>query len=322
MRALVRDLDDEDPAVRLDAVQRLRPLARRVDAARPPTGPHGRRVRPLKSQGLVPHLVKAAGDKVEANRLAALHALADTLDPAAVAALRAALKDDTDAVRLLAACLLTEYEDSSGLAEMKRALTRFREKPKAARPFEVERLLASFQRLTGKSFGDIPLYRSPELASDGRTAAATEKKFRELLDAWAAWWAWEPGKSGRRFGDSPPRVARRSYRDSTLHPRVTGRMTERPLHSPSLRRVEVGPLLLTSPRFGGAPGCLSNHSQAFRWASSRSAGVPNHPTSVYGHVSVPPHCAITLTTWNRKTRRSCPRRARLMLAATSRTWTS
>jgi hypothetical protein len=193
VRAMVRQLDDKDPAARLDAVQRLRPLARRVDAPGPQRVRVGGEFAP-EIAGLVPHLVKAAGDKVEANRLAALHALADTLDPAAVAALRAALKDDSDAVRLLAACLLTESQDAAGLAEMKGALARFRAKPKAARPFEVERLLASFQRLTGKSFGDIPLYRSPELASDGRTAAASEKKFRELLDAWAAWWAWEPGK--------------------------------------------------------------------------------------------------------------------------------
>jgi HEAT repeat protein len=191
VRAVVRQLDDRDPAVRLDAVQRLRLLARRVDA------PGAQRVRrggefDPEVPGLVPHLVRAAGDRVEANRVAALHALADTLDPAAVVALRAALKDDSDAVRLAAACLLTEYHDTSGLAEMKRALARFREKPKADRPFEVERLLASFQRATGKSFGDIP--RNPALASDGRTAAASEKRYRELLDAWAGWWAWEPGK--------------------------------------------------------------------------------------------------------------------------------
>jgi hypothetical protein len=92
----------------------------------------------------------------------------------------------------MAACLLTEYQDTSGLAEMKGALARFREKPKADRPFEVERLLASFQRLTGKSFGDIPM--NPTLASDTRRAAASEKRYRELLDAWAAWWAWEPGR--------------------------------------------------------------------------------------------------------------------------------
>jgi HEAT repeat protein len=142
--------------------------------------------------GLVPHLVKAAADKVEANRLLALHALADTLDPAAVTALRGALKDDSDMVRLNAACLLTEFQDAAGLDEMKRALARFGEKPDLARAFEVERLLASFQRITGKSFGKIPM--NPLLLSDTRTIAATEKRYRELLDAWAQWWAWEPGK--------------------------------------------------------------------------------------------------------------------------------
>ena len=55
-----------------------------------------------------------------------------------------------------------------------------------------QRLLASFQRITGKSFGKIPM--NPILLSDTRTIAASEKRYRELLDAWAQWWAWEPGK--------------------------------------------------------------------------------------------------------------------------------
>src|SRR5688572_16395744 len=191
VRALVKRLSDPDPAVRQAAIQDVRRMARRVDVS------GGQRVRrgvefSPEVSGLVPQLVKAAADKVEANRLLALHALADTLDPAAVTALRGALKDDSEMVRLNAACLLTEFQDAAGLDEMKRALARFREKPDTARSFEVERLLASFQRLTGKSFGKIPM--NPILASDTGTIAATEKRYRELLDAWAQWWAWEPGK--------------------------------------------------------------------------------------------------------------------------------
>jgi HEAT repeat protein len=191
VRAIIRDLGDKDPETRLAAIGKLRLLARRADVAGAQRVRRGGEFDP-EVPGLVPHLVRAAGDKVEANRLAALHALADTLDPAAVPPLRAALKDDREAVRLAAACLLTEFNDTSGLAEMKRALARFREKPDAAGPFEVERLLASLQRATGKSFGRIPM--NPVLASDSRVAAASEKRYRELLDAWAAWWAWEPGK--------------------------------------------------------------------------------------------------------------------------------
>jgi HEAT repeat protein len=142
--------------------------------------------------GLVPHLVRAAGDEAEENRVLALYALADTLDPAAVAAVRSRLKDKSEAVRFQAACLLTEFKDASGLDEMKAALKRFRADPKAAGPFDVERLLASLQRLTGKSFGPIPA--NPLLASDTRVIAASEARYRELLDTWAAWWDWEPGR--------------------------------------------------------------------------------------------------------------------------------
>lgn len=191
VRGLLKDLGDPDPATRLSAIGELRRLARRADVSGAQRVRRGVEFDPAVS-GLVPHLVKAADDQVEANRVAALHALADTLDPVAVSAVRAALKDDSDQVRLTAACLLTEFQDASGLDVMKRALARFREKPDAAGPFEVERLLASFQRLTGKSFGKIPM--NPILASDSRVAAASEKRYRELLDAWATWWTWEPGK--------------------------------------------------------------------------------------------------------------------------------
>ena len=95
-------------------------------------------------------------------------------------------------VRFTAACLLTEFKDASGLDEMKKALARFRGKPESAGPFDVEKLLASFERITGKSFGEIPA--NPSLSSDSGVVAASEKRYRELLDTWAAWWAWEPGK--------------------------------------------------------------------------------------------------------------------------------
>ena len=191
VRALVKRLSHTDANVRLEAIHDVRKLARRVDVSGGQRVVRGVEFAP-EVRGLVPYLVRAAADKVEVNRVAALHALADTRDPDAVTALRAALKDDSDTVRLTAACLLTEFQDASGLDEMKRALARFREKPDAAQAFEVERLLASFQRITGKSFGKIPM--NPILLSDTRAIAATEKRYRELLDAWAQWWAWEPGK--------------------------------------------------------------------------------------------------------------------------------
>jgi hypothetical protein len=190
-QALVKKLDDPDPAVRQGAVVELRLLARRADIAGGRREKRGAEFAP-KVKGLVPYLVRAAGDKVEANRMLALYALADTLDPAAVAAIRERVKDDSAMVRFTAAGLLTEFKDASGLDEMKKALARFREKPESAGPFDVEKLLASFERITGKSFGEIPA--NPSLSSDRVVAAASEKRYRELLDTWAAWWAWEPGK--------------------------------------------------------------------------------------------------------------------------------
>jgi len=56
--------------------------------------------------------------------------------------------------------------------------------------FEAERLLASFERITGKSFGPIPM--NPLICSDSRQIPKLEKGYRDLLTTWAQWWAWEP----------------------------------------------------------------------------------------------------------------------------------
>ena len=187
-------LDDPDAWVRLQAVGCLRLMARRVDRVGGQRTQRGGEV-PPKVEGLVPHLLKAAGDKTEQNRGLALFALADTLDPAAVAELRRRLSDDSDTVRCTAACLLTEFQDASGLAELRKALERMRsQNPVAAGDsFAVERLLASLERITGKSFGELP-HLNPFLDSDSRRAQQSTQRYRELLDAWAAWWAWEPAE--------------------------------------------------------------------------------------------------------------------------------
>jgi HEAT repeat protein len=191
VQALIRRLDDPAAEARLEAVHQLRLKARRVDVF---SGQRIRRGEPFAPQvpGLVPYLAKAAGDEAEINRVTALIALADTLDPAAVAAIRGRLKDKSPVVRFHAACLLTEFKDASGLDEMRAALRRFRADPTAAGPFDVERLLASFERVTGKGFGPIPA--NPLLASDTRVIQASEARYRELLDTWAAWWDWQPGR--------------------------------------------------------------------------------------------------------------------------------
>jgi hypothetical protein len=189
VEAILKKLNDPDAAKRREAIFELRMLARRVDVTGGKRERRGDEFAP-KVKGLVPHLVRAAGDEDELNRMTALHALADTLDPAAVAAIRERLKDKSESVRFLAACFLTEYKDASGLDELKKALVRFRGNPRAPGPFDVERLLASLERITGKSFGPIP--PNPFISSDTRVIEASTKQYAELLDTWAAWWDWKP----------------------------------------------------------------------------------------------------------------------------------
>ena len=189
-------LADPDERVRGQAIHRLRLMARRVDRVGGRRDQRGNERAP-RVGGLVPHLIRAARDAAEPNRVAALYALADTLDPAAIEELRNRLEDDGAAVRFHAACLLTEFRDASGLGEMKRALERLRgQGGEGMAPFETERLLASFERITGKSFGAIP--SNPHLSSDSRAAARARERYGELLEAWAAWWAWEPGAGGMK----------------------------------------------------------------------------------------------------------------------------
>lgn len=183
-------LDDPDEHVRNTAISNLRMFARRVDRSGGQRIQHGGVFAP-KVEGLVPFLIKAANDKVEQNRLSALYALADSLDPQAIAELRNRLKDESPKVRFYAACFLTEFNDRSGVEELKQGLARLRstDKPKMEVDpmyFDTEILLASFPRITGTNFGEIP--RNPSIMSDGRAAQESERRYKELLDAWADYW--------------------------------------------------------------------------------------------------------------------------------------
>jgi len=192
-------LTDHDEKIRREAMRGLHGMSRRTERI------GGKRIQRKpdfapKVGGLVPYLISAASDKVESNRIAALYALADTRDPLAVSALRDKLKDPSERVRSLAACFLTEYQDATGLPEMRNALDRLRSinLPLALDMLyydEAERLLASFERIIGKSFGQIPL--NPSLCSDIRQVPDIEKRYSILLDTWAEWWAWEP-KAGEK----------------------------------------------------------------------------------------------------------------------------
>ena len=174
--------------VRSSAVRGLRIMARRTNRSggkRAQQGPDF----PEKVKGLVPYLVEAANDVTERVRVSALYALADSRHVAAVAAIRNRLDDRSARVRLYAACFLTEYRDASGLPEMRKALTRF--KKTASEPgidyTQLEMLLASFERITGKTFGEIPM--NPSLVSWDQ---GEEQRYKKLVDTWHAWWIWQP----------------------------------------------------------------------------------------------------------------------------------
>lgn len=229
----VREPKDEEDGTygelaRTSAVHGLRAMSKRADR------PGGKRVQrgpeaEPKVRGLAPYLISAANDKSENVRFAALFALADSRDPLAVAELKNQLKGKNEKIRLYAACFLTEYQDGSGLPEMRKALNRLREKdntwvemtlgslgmtekslgnmprkalsslkgknPKDAFDYywQVEILLASFERITGKSLGKIPL--NPLLSSSSDGAENAKKQYKELLDAWVVWWKQQPAAS-------------------------------------------------------------------------------------------------------------------------------
>ena len=199
----VREPRDEDAAlyeelVRCSAVHGLRMMARRTDRS---GGKRLQRKPDFEPQvpGLAPYLVSAANDKAERVRVSALYALADSRDPVAAAELRNRLEDRSEKVRLYAACFLTEYQDAAGLPEMRKALSRLKEaEPKNdfTHYTQVEMLLASFERITGKSFGEIPL--NPLLSSVTHGAAGGAQRYKELLGVWEAWWNWQPGEKPAR----------------------------------------------------------------------------------------------------------------------------
>jgi hypothetical protein len=140
-------------------------------------------------------LIKAADDAEATNRRLCMYALADTLDPAAIERLRGALKDSDVHVRVAAACLLTEFNDASGLGEMRAELKRQRAntaKKDQMRFLGAGQLIASFDRITGKSFGKVPM--NPMLSSDSRKVPRLEAEYDRLIEAWSQWWEWEPGK--------------------------------------------------------------------------------------------------------------------------------
>lgn len=149
-----------------------------------------------KVEGLIPHLIEATNDPDEANRVLALHALADTRDPQAQQALRDRLEDDSERIRFEAACLLTEFQDAAGMPVLRAKLDQLSANPDPNPEDDflyyahAGKLLAAFERITQKSFGDIPL--NPHLLSDSRVVPTAQQDYATLLRRWSAWWAWQP----------------------------------------------------------------------------------------------------------------------------------
>lgn len=204
-------LDDPDERIRRSAVMGLRRMAARIDR----TGPERRIVsdrqngtrwvEPVeesdielyehepKVEGLVPFLIKAAVDPSEDVRTAALYALADTREPEAVSALRDRLIDPSARVRFHAAAFLTEYKDASGLPELKQSLARLPDtdpEDDFKHYCNVALTIGSFERITGKSFGTIPL--NPMLLSSHDTMQESVDQYHRLIWAWTNWWQWTP----------------------------------------------------------------------------------------------------------------------------------
>lgn len=181
--------------VRSSAVLGIRKMARRTNASSP------RRIAtssgfPPEVPGLVPYLIAVVNDEAEGVRIAALFGLADARDSRAKEVLIEKLKDTSPRVRLHAACFLTEYDDDSGLPEMKEAVRRSVKTLSAggirfhtldAMYFygDAEMLLASLERITRKSFGRIPI--NPSVASSKQHEEEWASQYEKLLQDWNAW---------------------------------------------------------------------------------------------------------------------------------------
>lgn len=173
--------------LRSSAVHGLRKMARRTNRSGAfRTGPDFE----PQVKGILPYLIFATNDKSEMVRVNALYGLADSRDPAAVPELRKCLNDPSWKIRLLAACFLTEYQDTSGLSEMCKGAKQLQQKPtdviESLEYYQnIELTLASFERITRKSFGDIP--RNPLISSDSNAEANASRIYKEFLNEWELW---------------------------------------------------------------------------------------------------------------------------------------
>jgi len=174
---------------RSEAVAGLGIMARTVDSGAARRLQRGPSFAP-QVPGLTPYLVSAARDKTERVQVLALDALADCGDPVAVAELKRRLEDKSEAVRFRAACLLTEFQDASGLPLLRDKIGQILKKDPKKADFsdysDAALLFVSFERWTGKSMGKTPM--NPSISSSTTQAAALAQEYQTMLKAWDAWW--------------------------------------------------------------------------------------------------------------------------------------
>ena len=185
---------DREELVHSSAVHGLRMMARRTNRSGGKRVSEGPDFEP-QVRGILPYLIFATNDKSERVRISALYGLADSRDPAAVPELKRSLSDSSWRVRLFAACFLTEYQDASGLAEMCKAPSQLQTKPADVNEsfmywVENELTLASFERIAGKSIGEIPM--NPVLSSYSEAEEIAFRKYQELLQSWNQWCNQQP----------------------------------------------------------------------------------------------------------------------------------
>jgi HEAT repeat protein len=187
-KILIFLLDDPEVEIRRQAIQSLRLLSSRINRAGVVDVSKGPDFLP-KVEGLVPYLIETANDEDVSNRILALFALADTRDSKALAELNNRLSDPNERVRFTAVCLLTEFNNASGLPELKKKLLKLREtSPDEEITYyaDAEHLIVSFQRITGESLGKIPPI--PNLLSSIKGQEESKKNYDKLLKAWDEWW--------------------------------------------------------------------------------------------------------------------------------------
>ncbi len=187
---LISMLDDPDTEFRRNIIQSLRKLSAGVDRCGN-TDVAKRPKHPPEIEGLLPHLAKATEDKNSDNRKLALFALVDTRDVKAVEELKKGLTDTDRHIRFTAACLLTEYQVSLGLPELKKRLSELVKRDIKQYDFrdfsDAEHLIASFERITGRNFGKIPIL--PHFSSSTEGEKRSRRQYAELITKWDDWWA-------------------------------------------------------------------------------------------------------------------------------------